>query len=455
MQVQAKLEGGYYHGTDNLPQQIWMKNLPDSRLLNKITIPGTHDTASFFGGDMTQTQSLSVTQQLNAGIRFFDIRIKHEGNKFHIYHGIAYQHQDFDKVMTDITNFLKANPSEVLLMRISQARPEEKNTRSLNDTFVSYMKTFNNFMAYPQGNYNPRLCQLRGKILLYPTDKFPIMHQWGLDYHKAFDVQDDYHLVSNWDLPEKMKKVLAQITKANSDYKNKERKIFMNYLSGSGGSFPYFVASGKSSPGTGAPQLITGKGGVFEGTNAPTMDYLWANKAKIKYVGIQIADFPGAGLIKSIIDINDFNFNPDLGDVKDACPPSLGSAASPSLRAQNVCPRMLQQPKYNKLGNNQPRFWTDEERNTALDVLSKASGIASGELNVLNNDELQGAIAIDCKAIEQDAAFKALSTMAPDKWADRDRNTAIALLFRQSKIAVGKLQGMKNPQIAALLFGKK
>lgn len=316
IQSQAKLEGAYYHDSAPLPKQIWMKKLPDSRELNKISIPGTHDTASFYGGDMTQTQSLSVAEQLNAGIRFLDIRIWHDGTKFHIYHGIAYQHQDFGQIMKDVTNFLNTNPSEVVLMRVSQTAEGKGN---FNNTFNDYVKPYKKFMAYPQGNYNPRLCQVRGKILLFPTDNIPILQQWGLDYNKAFDAQDDYHLTTNWDLNKKWEKIRAQIDKANANINSKDRKIYMNYISGSGGSFPYFVASGQSRPATGAAQLA----GFPKGTNEFTMDYLHDNRAKLKYVGIVIADFPGKGLIQSIIDINDFNFSPSLQDVQGACPKAL------------------------------------------------------------------------------------------------------------------------------------
>ncbi|HEX4228331.1 MAG TPA: hypothetical protein VHZ07_06655 [Bryobacteraceae bacterium] len=37
-----------------------------------------------------------------------------------------------------------------------------------------------------------------------------------------------------------------------------DQRLYINYLSGSGGSFPYFVASGKSGPSTGGTLLLTG-----------------------------------------------------------------------------------------------------------------------------------------------------------------------------------------------------
>lgn len=98
----------------------------------------------------------------------------------------------------------------------------------------------------------------------------------------------------------------------------------INYLSGSGGSFPYFVASGHSSSGMGAPRLLTGATtpgwwylypefprvncfiGIcsiaFEGTNIMTRNWIQSNKPK--YVEIVVGDFMGSSLIKEIINSN-------------------------------------------------------------------------------------------------------------------------------------------------------
>lgn len=114
-------------------------------------------------------------------------------------------------------------------------------------------------------------------------------------------------------------KVKAQLIKAS-----KNKQDYINFLSGSIGSFPYFVASGHSSPETKAPRLLTGLTtpgwnntypdfprvscfiGIcsiaFEGVNTLTKNYIINNK--LNYVGIVVADFPGSGLINAIIDTN-------------------------------------------------------------------------------------------------------------------------------------------------------
>src|SRR5262249_36532427 len=102
-----------------------------------------------------------------------------------------------------------------------------------------------------------------------------------------------------------------------------ENKLYINYLSGATGVFPYFVASGKSNPATDAPLLSTGEttpmwnnypdfprtacvGDActisFEGTN--NLTYNWLAGVQRKRVGIIMADFPGYGLIQQVIALN-------------------------------------------------------------------------------------------------------------------------------------------------------
>jgi len=162
---------------------------------------------------------------------------------------------------------------------------------------------------------NPTLDEIRGKIVvLYDVGGL----DFGLSYHYKLNTQDDYRVSTNWDLYSKWEKVKDHLEKANTSPKNDE--IYLNYLSASGGSFPYFIASGHSSPGTNAPRLSTGLTtpgwenkypdfprvncfiGIctiaFEGTNI-------INNSNYSRVGIIATDFPGRGLIDSTIKLND------------------------------------------------------------------------------------------------------------------------------------------------------
>ncbi|NEE58668.1 phospholipase, partial [Streptomyces sp. SID8455] len=52
--------------------QDWMGGLPDGTALQRLTIPGTHDSGARFGGPWSECQNTTIAQQLESGIRFLD-----------------------------------------------------------------------------------------------------------------------------------------------------------------------------------------------------------------------------------------------------------------------------------------------------------------------------------------------------------------------------------------------
>lgn len=312
----------YYYSNSNLPSNnAWMNKINDQVKIRDMSIPGTHDSAALFGGDIAATQTLSITQQLNSGIRFLDIRLRHINDKFAIHHGIVYEKQMFGDILNKVRNFLMDNPSEFIFIRVKEEYSPVNNTRSFEDTFNSYVNMNSDIVWIPSSKgENPQLGDVRGKIV-FLQNFAPSNYDWfGLDYYHTFNIQDIYHLTTNWDLYKKWSRVKRQLNVAN-----KTKNSSINFLSGSGGSFPYFVASGHIFHNTSSPQLLTGFTTpiwkniypdfprvhcfigmcsiAFEGTNILTMKYINSHN-NIDYVGIIAADFPGSGLINSIIDVN-------------------------------------------------------------------------------------------------------------------------------------------------------
>ncbi|WP_228453080.1 hypothetical protein [Chryseobacterium sp. CH1] len=70
----------------------WMAGLQDNISLSKISIPGTHDSGARIDAPVVsgtaKTQDLSIAEQLNAGVRFLDIRCRHIDNSFTIIMGL-------------------------------------------------------------------------------------------------------------------------------------------------------------------------------------------------------------------------------------------------------------------------------------------------------------------------------------------------------------------------------
>lgn len=321
----AHTNDGYSHDANIMAydKSEWMADLADDARLSDLSIPGTHDSGSRYGGAAIENQVMTISQQLNAGIRYLDIRVRHIDNAFAIHHGVKYQHLNFNDVMLAVTDFLKQHGTETVIMRLHEEYEPSDNTRSINETLDSYLKKYQDyFISDPYDNYNPQLKKLRGKIFIiwdnfYGTGQVTA----GGRSLNSIRMQDAWSVKTNWDLYGKWEKV-KNFIRNNKEYDD----LSINYLSASGGSFPYFIASGHSSAGTSAPRLATGLTtpgwknkypdfprvscaiGIctiaFEGTNTLTMDYLNANA--ITRTGIIAADFPGKGLISAVINKNTF-----------------------------------------------------------------------------------------------------------------------------------------------------
>lgn len=299
-------------------QKNWMGSIGDEVRISDLSIPGTHDTMAYAGGliikDIVRTQTMTLEQQLNSGIRFVDIRVAYKNTRFELYHGSISLGFRLETVLDTMAAFLKANPTETILMRFKQENTSasDAHMKALFDKY--YEKYADLFFDYKGGI--PTLGEVRGKVLIL-SDVLSITQ--GINY-RTLVTQDDYNLTTNWDLYSKWEKVRGHLNSASRG----GGAIYLNYLSGSGGSFPYFVASGKSSSGTNAGQLATGLvvnrsstkypdfprqkllGSLyainFEGTNKLTMNYISDNS--LKHVGIIAADFPGEGLIRAVINAN-------------------------------------------------------------------------------------------------------------------------------------------------------
>lgn len=337
----AHWDSAYFRNADDgfTSKNSWMNDIRDDAMLSEMAIPGTHDSGTYDKHiESVITQTLNFKKQLEYGIRVFDIRIRHTSDRFALHHGSVFLNVMFGDFLNDVDNFLTNNPSETILFRIKEEHTaNSNNTRSLKDTLDYYLSSHSD-KYLKTTNKGLKLGEARGKfIILSNVSDF---NTYGLNY-STFNIQDKYNLRTNWDLHDyKWGGIKSQLSTAISGSKN---IFYVNYLSGSGGSFPYFVASGHSSPGTSSPRLSTGLTtpgwknsypdfprvscfiGIctiaFEGTNILTRNRLSSYNVIMSLLnnmgisglfgfnrsaGIIMADFPGESLIKNVIDNNVF-----------------------------------------------------------------------------------------------------------------------------------------------------
>ncbi|MGO4222585.1 phosphatidylinositol-specific phospholipase C domain-containing protein [Lysobacter sp. TAF61] len=299
----------------------WMAEIDGERTIRSLSLPGTHGSAALHGGHIVQDQTLTLTQQLNGGIRLLDLRLRHIENVFALHHGLVFQEKFFGDALNEIQTFLRTYPTETVFVRVKEEYKPARNNRSFEATFQTYFDRYKSIIAVPENGMQTRLDDLRGK-LVFLVD-FKTSHNFGLGYD-TFDIQDEFNVGTNWELYTKWERVKEQLALAKAN--PEQGPAIMNYLTGSGGALPYFVASGHVSAKTNANRLSTGriarKGDqstfadfprvnclprrctiAYEGTNTLTRDYI--RRERPGYVGFVFADFPGPDLIKAIADVND------------------------------------------------------------------------------------------------------------------------------------------------------
>lgn len=103
------------YSQENLSLKTWMKDVKDETKVNEIVIPGSHDAGTYGMSWLGATQHLTIEEQLNLGVRYFDLRVNKVNNDYLIFHSIL-NGTKFDPILDSIVKFIEDNPSETLLL---------------------------------------------------------------------------------------------------------------------------------------------------------------------------------------------------------------------------------------------------------------------------------------------------------------------------------------------------
>lgn len=224
----------------------WMTTIPDSKKLNELSIPGTHDSGTYLaspGG--SKCQNFDAKGQLAHGIRFFDVRLD---NQLEICHGIDHFNIHFDDMLEDFYDFLDKHPKEVVLMCVK----DETGDNEVPDKFKQYVEN-NKLKNYLYtDNQIPTLKECRGKIVLFRRFAMPSgKSSYGIDLYSRWPdnttdnfvnkdgvklyIEDHYYkYFDDHGVAEKAKDVSDAITAAVSDSFKDYQFIIFNSMAVSG-----------------------------------------------------------------------------------------------------------------------------------------------------------------------------------------------------------------------------
>lgn len=250
----------------------WMSSIPDNQPLSAVTMPGTHNTMALYGGVYAECQSWSLANQLRAGIRFLDVRVRHVNGNLTIHHGVSYQRAHFGHVLEGVADFLREYPTETVLMRVKE---EYSETNDIYGAVVDYIHRYAHWDLLWHSRLVPTMGMARGKLIILQDFSGPDL---GMRYG-SLDIADDWKVPTLLHLDEKWESVYNHLEASPS---GNMAQIFLTYSSGAGlFAHPRSVA-----------QLI----------NPQLYDYLQDKTDLNQRFGIICMDFPASPIIQMIID---------------------------------------------------------------------------------------------------------------------------------------------------------
>ena len=153
----------------------WMGKLKDETSLSALSIPGTHNSPTCHRAlPSVRCQATSPPEQLDNGVRFFDIRVQPEDPKDLSKDRLVLVHSVFPisltgpKYFRDLVNeifaFLDRNPSETVIMSVKREGPGEATDAQLSRILRDhYAGDVNHWFTAPR---IPTLGEARHKIVL-------------------------------------------------------------------------------------------------------------------------------------------------------------------------------------------------------------------------------------------------------------------------------------------------
>ncbi|ODQ82169.1 hypothetical protein BABINDRAFT_5174 [Babjeviella inositovora NRRL Y-12698] len=240
----------------------WMKDVNDDAKLSSLSVPGTHNSAACHVAlPSVQCQGASVTDQLNHGVRFLDIRCAKlflasgdDANDLQVIHGKFPVKIPFPlklaKVLDEVYAFLQSHGSETVIVSLKQEGQDTWDNDS--DEFPKVI--WENYVRPHQdqwylGSGIPRLGDTRGKAVLFRrfgVKDEQLSQNLGIDAHwwtynttdddrGEIRVQDFCELNDTNDVQKKsdyVKQLTSQAIQYNAT-NPADPKLFLNFCSGS------------------------------------------------------------------------------------------------------------------------------------------------------------------------------------------------------------------------------
>ena len=176
----------------------WMSCCSPETLITQLLLPGTHDTMTAACPERYyHTQTMALEEQLTAGVRFLDLRLRREMKAAH---REWISDIDADQIFSACAAFLTQYPTEMLLVRIQNANEKKDDYEAYGAALKEKIEKWSElFYHWEEGQ--PAWMTLRecaGKIVAIECSP-PAMHfgriharKWAENWHDnaAISLQD-------------------------------------------------------------------------------------------------------------------------------------------------------------------------------------------------------------------------------------------------------------------------
>ncbi|XP_057329881.1 1-phosphatidylinositol phosphodiesterase-like [Microplitis mediator] len=86
----------------------FLTDITGTRKINRLAMIGTHNSATYKTFLLAaQTQQLDITEQLKAGVRVFDLRVRSIENVFAMHHDLVYSGMMFGDIVNQVIEYLR------------------------------------------------------------------------------------------------------------------------------------------------------------------------------------------------------------------------------------------------------------------------------------------------------------------------------------------------------------
>ncbi|KIM24702.1 hypothetical protein M408DRAFT_331671 [Serendipita vermifera MAFF 305830] len=280
--------------------------MDDSATIQSLSIPGTHDSLAWnvtgIAASFTKTQDLPLFKQLDAGVRFIDLRVGETNGMINLYHGAVQLDETAQlvDVFWGLYKWLDTHPTETVIVSV---KVDNGNSTATLEQSIHDLVTGQDVADYwVQSTTLPTLGAARHKAILlrrFAFDLIPEATPVGIDASSgwsdnlaAFTISysatndllyiEDFYNVGASDLPSAVDAKFGALS-ANLDLATTGSDTNQLYIS---------FASGYSGI-TVTPQLLAvGNGTDVPGVNSKAISYL-AGKRGSRF-GVVLFDFIGS-----------------------------------------------------------------------------------------------------------------------------------------------------------------